>query len=174
MLRLLVVGQIVAHHLAYVEVVRQLEGEHRVVDFFLAHLVDVLLGAHLVGILVVVGDAASEHDGFQVQLLAKILAVFVHTACQTQSAILRMDEDFDAIQDITLGIVRVESLFARHLSIGVIVLHVVVIDDDREGAPHDFLVHYRHNLPFGEDADQFLDLLVCPEDVASVRIYTCE
>ena len=72
--RLLVVGQVVAHDLAHVEVVRELEEQHRVVDFTLAHLVDVLLGAHLVGILVVVGQAPAEHDGLQVELLAELLA----------------------------------------------------------------------------------------------------
>ena len=173
-LGLFVVGQVVAHHLAHVEVVGELEGEHGVVDFLLAHLVDVFLGAHLVGILVVVGDAASEHDGLQVQLLAQLLTVFVHASGQTKAAVLRMDEDLDAVEDITLGVMGVEGFLARHLGIGVVVLHVVIIDDDGEGAAHNLLIDHRHDLSLGEDADQFLDLFVCPEDIASVRIDTGE
>ena len=174
MLGLFVVGQVVAHHLAHVEVVGELEGKHGVVDFLLAHLVDVFLGAHLVGILVVVGDAAAEHDGLQVELLAEVLAVFVHTAGQAKAAVLRMDEDLDAIEDIPFGVVGIERLLARHLGIGVVVLHVVIIDDDGKGAAHNLLVDHRHDLPLGEDAYQFLYLLVGPEDVASVRIDTGE
>ena len=68
--RLLVIGQIVAHYLADMEVVRELEQQYGIDDFPLAYLVDILLGTHLVGILVIVGQAASEHDGFQVEFFA--------------------------------------------------------------------------------------------------------
>ena len=129
-LGLFVVGQVVAHHLANVEVIGELEGEHGVINLLLAHLVDVFLGAHLVGIFVVVGDAAAEHDGLQVQLLAQLLAVFVHASGQTEAAVLRMDEDLDAVEDVTLGVVGVEGFLTRHLGIGVVVLHVVVVDND--------------------------------------------
>ena len=171
---LLVVGQVVAHHLAHVEVVGELEGQDGVVNLLLAHLVDVFLGAHLVGILVVVGDAAAEHDGLQVQFLAQFLAVFVHAAGQAQAPVVGVHEDLDAVKDVAFRIVRVEGFLAGHLGVGMVVLHLVIIHDDGEGATHDLFVHHGHDLPFGKDGDKFLDLLARPENVASVGIYAGE
>ena len=122
----------------------------------------------------VVGDTTAKHDGLQVQLLTQFFAILVHTARQAQAAVLGMDEHFDAIQDIAFGIVGVEGLLSCHLRIGVVVLHLIVVDNNRKGATHDFLVHYRHYLPLGKDADKFLYLLVRPEHVAAVGIHTCE
>lgn len=85
MARLLVVGQVVGHDAPHVEVVRELEGQHRVVDLARADAVDVLLGTHPVGVLVVVGDAAAEHDRLEVELLAELLAVVVHASGQAPS-----------------------------------------------------------------------------------------
>ena len=49
-LRFLVVRKVVAHHLAYVEVVRQLEREYWVENFLLPHFVDIFAWAELVGV----------------------------------------------------------------------------------------------------------------------------
>lgn len=67
MARLLVVGQIVAHYFTDMEIVRELEQQHRIDNFTLAHFVYIFLGAHLFRILMVVGQTAPEHDGFQVE-----------------------------------------------------------------------------------------------------------
>ena len=174
MFRLLVVGQVVAHHLAHVEIVGELEEQHRVEYLALAHLVDVLFGAHVVGIFVVVGQPTAKHDGFEVELLAQLLAVFIHTAGQSQAAVVGVHEHFDAVEDIPLAGVGVEGFVAGHLSIGVVVFHIVVVDDNREGAPHDFAVDHGHNLPLGEDAYQFVYLFGGPEHVAAVGIHPGE
>ena len=167
-LGLLIIGKVVAHHLAHVEVVRELKGQHRVEDFLLLHFIYVLLGADLIGIFVVVGDTSAKHDCLQVQCLAKFLAVFIHTACQTQATVLGMDKDFDAIKYVAFRIVGVESLLARNLGVSVVVLHIIVVHYDGKRTAHDFLVNHRHNLPLGEDAYQFFYLFVRPEHIASV------
>ena len=174
MLGFLIVGKIVAHHLAYMEVVAQLERQHRVVYLLLLYLIYIFLRAQLVGILMIVGDAPAEHDSFQIQCFADFLAVFVHTACQAQSAVLRMDKHLDAVKDISFGIVRIESFLARNLGIGVVVLHIVVIHNNGECTPHYLFIDHCYNLPFGKDADEFLYLLVRPENIASIRINACE
>ena len=167
--RLLVVGQVVGHDAPHVEVVRELEGQHRVVDLARADAVDVLLGTHPVGVLVVVGDAAAEHDRLEVELLAELLAVVVHASGQAQAAVVGVDEYLDAVEDVALGVVGREGLVAGDLCVGVVALDHVVIDDDREGAAHDPLADDRDDLPLGEDVDQFVDLLAGPEYVL-VRI----
>ena len=81
MLGFLIVGKIVAHHLAYMEVVAQLERQHRVVYLLLLYLIYIFLRAQLVGILMIVGDAPAEHDSFQIQCFADFLygiEVFIH------------------------------------------------------------------------------------------------
>lgn len=162
---LLVAGQIVAYHTAHVEVVGQLEGEHGVVDLTTAHFLDVLLGAHLVGILVIVGYASAKHDGLEVELLAQLLAVFVHASGQSETTIVGVDEDLDAIEDVAVGIVGVEGFIACHLGIGVVALHHVVVDDDGEGAAHDLVVDDDDYLTFGKDGNELFDLRTCPENV---------
>ena len=122
----------------------------------------------------VIGDAAAEHDGLQVQFLAQLLAVFVHAAGQAQATVVGVHEDLDAIEDVAFRIVRVEGFLAGHLGVGMVVLHLVIIHDDGEGATHDLFVHHGHDLPFGKDGDKFLDLLARPENVASVGIYASE
>ena len=97
MLGFLIVREIVAHHFTHVEVVAQLESQYGVVNLFLFYFIDILLRAYLVGVFMVIGNASAEHDGLQVQRFADFLAVFVHTACQTQSAVLRMDKNFDTV-----------------------------------------------------------------------------
>ena len=158
---LLVAGQIVAYHTAHVEVVGQLEGEHGVVDLTAAHFLDVLLGAHLVGILVIVGYASSKHDGLEVELLAQLLAIFVHASGQSEATIIGVDEDLDAIEDVAVGIVGVEGFIACHLGIGVVALHHVVVDDDGEGAAHDLVVDDDDYLTFGKDGNELFDLRTC-------------
>ena len=81
-----------------------------------------------------------------------------------------MYEHLDAIEDVTLGIVRVEGFLARHLGIGMVILHLVIVHDDGEGTPHDFLVYHGHDLSLRENLYQLLNLLVGPEHIAPVRI----
>ena len=165
MLRLLVVGQIVAHDAAHVEVVAQLERQHRVVYLARAYTFDIFLGSHLVGILVVVGYASAEHDCLKVEFLAEFLAIFVHTSSQTQSAVVGMYEHFDAIEYVALGVVGVEGFVASHLRVGVVALHHIIINNNRQRASHYLVVDDYHHLSLGEYCDEFLDLSFCPEHV---------
>ena len=151
------------------EVVRELEGQHRIVDLARTDLLDILLRTHPVGVLVIVGDAPPEHDRLQVELLAQLLAVVVHASRQTQPPVFGVDEDLDAVEDVALRIVRAEGFIARNLGVGVVALDHVVIDDDRESTAHDLVVHDRYDLPFGKDLDELVDLLTGPEDIL-VRI----
>ena len=115
--------------------------------------------------LVVVGYSSAEHDGLEVELLAQLLAVFVHSSGESQPAVVGMDEHLYAVEDVALRVVCVECLVARHLGVGVVALHHVVVDDDAQCASYDFRVDDDDNLSFGEDGDELLDLGLCPEHV---------
>ena len=65
------------------EIIGDLKIEHRIMDLFLSNFADVLLWAHLIGILAVVGYPSAESNSFEVQLLAKFLAVIVQSSSQT-------------------------------------------------------------------------------------------
>ena len=81
-----------------------------------------------------------------------------------------MDEDLDAVEDVTLADVGVECFIPRNLGVGVVVLHVIVIHNDRKRAAYDLAVHDYDDLPLREDANQFVDLLRRPKNVASIGI----
>ena len=130
MLRLLVVRQIVAYNSAHVEIVRQLECKHRVIDFARAYLLDILLRAHGVGILMIVRYSATKHDCLKVQLLAQFLAILIHTTCQTHTTIVGMYKHLDTIKNVSVWIVSIEGFVACNLSISVVALHHVVVNDD--------------------------------------------
>ena len=148
------------------EVVGQLEVEHRVVNLPRPHLLDVLLGPHLVGVFVEIGDAPSEHDGLEVELLTQFLAILIHAAAQSQPTIVGVYEHLDAVKDTAVGVVGVKRLVACHLGIGVVALHHVILDDDAQGAAHDLVIGNDHHLALGEDGDELPDLLMGPKHVA--------
>ena len=158
------------------EIVRELEQQHRIDNFTLAHFVYIFLGAHLFRILMVVGQTAPEHDGFQVEFFAQFLAVFVHAPRQTQSPVVGMDEDLDAVEDVTLADVGVECFIPRNLGVGVVVLHVIVIHNDRKRAAYDLAVHDYDDLPTDifkttrEKRQCNRHLLRRPKNVASIGI----
>ena len=164
-LGLLVIGQIVADDAAHVEIIGQLEREHRVVDLARAYLLDIFLRAHGVGILVVVGYATAKHNGLQIELLTEFLAVFIHAASESQPAIVGMDKHLDAVEDVALRVVGVEGLVARYLGIGVVALYHIIVYDNREGTAYYLVVDHYHHLTLGEDGNERLDLLVGPEDI---------
>ena len=85
-----------------------------------------------------------------------------------------MYEHFDTIQDISLPCVSVECFVSCDLGIGVVVLYIVIVYDDREGAAHDFIIDDRDDLSFGEYANEFVDLFGSPKYVATVGIETGE
>lgn len=85
-----------------------------------------------------------------------------------------MYEHFDTIQDIPLPRVSVECFVSCDLGIGVVVLYIVIVYDDREGTAHDFIIDNRDDLSFGEYANEFVDLFRSPKYVATVGIDTGE
>ena len=76
-----------------------------------------------------------------------------------------MDEHLDAIQYVAVGVMRVKRLVTRHLGVGVITLHHVIVDDDAEGTAHNLVVHHNDHLSLGEDGYKLLDLGMSPEHV---------
>ena len=113
----------------------------------------------------IVRYASAKHDGLEVELFAELLAIFIHTARQSQSAIVGMYEHLNAIEYVAVGIVGVEGLVAGHLGISVVALDHVVVHNDGEGAAHNHVVNDDDHLAFRENRDEFLDLCPCPEHV---------
>ena len=165
-LRLLVVGQIVADDAAHVEIVAQLEVQHGVVDLARAHLLDILFWSHGVGVFVVVGDTPAKHDSLEIEFLAELLAILIHASAESETTVVGMDKHLDAIEDIAVGVVGVEGLVACHLCIGMVALDHVVVYDDAQRTAYDLSVGDDHHLSFGEDRNEFLDLRMGPELIA--------
>ena len=46
----------------------------------------------MIGVFIIVRNTSAEHDRLQVQLLAQLLPVLVHTAGQPEAPVVRMDE----------------------------------------------------------------------------------
>lgn len=143
----------------------QLEVEHRIIDLSRPYLFYILLRPHLVGVLMIIRNASAEHDSLEVQLLAEFLTVFVHTSAEAEAAVVGMDEHFDAVENVTFGIMGVECLVAGHLLIGVVVIHHVIVDDDAQCTAHDLIVSDAYHLTFWKDIYEFLDLFMCPENI---------
>ena len=128
-------------------------------------MVDVLLGAHLVGILVVVGNSTAKHDSLEVELLTQFATILIHASCQSQSTEIGMDKHLYAIKDVSIWIMSIEGLVACHLCIGVVTLHQIVVNDDREGASHYTIVNHYHHLAFREYGIKLLDLCSGPKHI---------
>ena len=127
------------------EVVRQLEVEHRVVNFPCTYLLYVLLWPHLAGILVVVRYSSAEHYCLEVQFLTELFAVFVHSASKAQSAVVGVDEHLDAIEYVSVRVVGIERLVAGDLGVGVVAFHHVVIDYNAQRAADNLVVGDDYN-----------------------------
>ena len=78
-----------------------------------------------------------------------------------------MYKDLNAIEYVSMRVVRVEGLITSHLSVSVVPLHHVVIDDDRERAAHNLIVHHYHHLSLREDSKEFLNLCPGPKHIRS-------
>ena len=81
-----------------------------------------------------------------------------------------MYEHFNAIENVAVGVMGIESLIACHLRVSVVVLHHVVVDDDAERASHNLVVGNDYHLPFREDGNKLFYLLVSPKHVV-VGVY---
>ena len=165
MLGLLIIRQIIAHHTAYVEIIGELESQNRIIDFTGTYLFDIFLGAHRIGIFIIIRNTPAKHDRLQIQLLTKFLAIFVHTACQTQSPIIGMDKYFYAIQDVSLRVVRIKGFIAGYFGVGVISLYHIVIYDNGKCTTDNLVIDNSYNLSFRENSDQRLDLFSGPEHI---------
>ena len=62
-----------------------------------------------------------------------------------------MDKDLDAILDIPLGRMGIESLLPRDLGIGMIVFLFIIFYNDRECTADYLFVDHSNNLSFGEN-----------------------
>ena len=160
---LLITRKIVADDTANVEVVGKLEGKNRVIDFTVSYVLDVLLRAHLVGILMIVWNTTTKHDRLQVELLAEFLAILIHTASQSEATIIRVDKYLNTIKDVSIRIVGIEGFITCHLSIGMVAFHHIIVDDDRERTAHNLIIHDDNHLSLRKDSNEFLNLFFCPE-----------
>ena len=160
---LLIARKIVADDAAHVEIIGKLEGKNRVIDFTVSYMLDILLRAHLIGILVIVWYTTAKHDSLQIEFLAEFLAILIHTASQAQTTIIRVDKYLDTVKNVSIRIVGIESFITRNLSIGMIALHHIIIDDDRERTAHNLIINDNNHLSLREDSNEFLNLFFCPE-----------
>ena len=160
---LLIARKIVADYAAHVEIIGKLEGKNRVIDFTVSYMLDILLRAHLIGILVIVWYTTAKHDSLQVELLAEFLAILIHTASQAQTTIIRVDKYLDAVKNVSLRIVGIEGFITRNLSIGMITLHHIIVNDNRERTAHNLIINDNNHLSLREDSNEFLNLFFCPE-----------
>ena len=70
-----------------------------------------------------------------------------------------------------MRIVCTERFVAGHLCIGMVVLHQIVIDNQRKGTAHNLVIDDGHYLTLGEDVYQLLNLLAGPKNIAAVSVY---
>ena len=75
-----------------------------------------------------------------------------------------MDEDLDTVEDMAFAVVGVEGFGARDLGVGVVVLHIIVVHDDRKSTAYDLIVYDYDDLPLGEKC-----VSVCRSAPASKR-----
>lgn len=75
------------------------------------------------------------------------LPVFIHPSAKAQSAVVGMDEHLYAVEDVSVGLMGVKRLVASDLSVCVVALDHIVVDDDAERATHNFVVGDDDHLP---------------------------
>ena len=149
----LIVRQIIRHHFTNMEIIRYLKSQHRIINFSFTDLINIFLRAHRIRIFMIIRDTSAEHNRFQVQAFTQFLPIIIHTPCQTQAPVIGMDKDLYSIQDIAFWIMRIKGFVSSNKGVSMVVLYLVVIDDDRQGAPHDLIIHDRNHLPFRENSD---------------------
>ena len=130
------------------KVIRQLESKYRIINLALTYPFDIFFRTHFVSIFMIIRDTSAKHDRFQVQCFAKLLTIFIHTTCETQTTIPRVDKHFNAIQDISFGIMCIECFLTCNLCIRMVILYFIIINNDRKGTTNDFIVNYCDDLTF--------------------------
>src|SRR5690606_39351996 len=101
--------QIPLQHLLNVEIIGKLEVQGGIVDILELYLFDVLPERQFRGVLFAVRNSPAGHNGAQVQPFAKFLPGVVKPSAQPQPPVIGMNEDVNAIKDITVGIVCIRS-----------------------------------------------------------------
>ena len=174
MLRLLVVRKIVGDDLSHMEIVRKLKGKYRIENLLFLYFLNIFFRAQFVGIFVIIRNASAKHNSLQVQRFAKIFPVIVHAACKPESAVFGVDKNLNAIEDIAIGLMGIESFVTCYGIVGMVIFYHIVIYNDRQGATHYFFVGHCHYLPFGKYCYQFFNLSLRPEDIAAIGISSSE
>ena len=111
----------------------------------------------------IVWYTTAKHDSLQVELLAEFLTILIHTASQAQTTIIRVDKYLDAVKNVSIRIVGIEGFITRNLSIGMITLHHIIVNDDRERTAHNLIINDNNHLTLREDSNEFLNLFFCPK-----------
>ena len=154
------------------KVIRQLESKYRIINLALTYPFDIFFWTHFVSIFMIIRYTSAKHDRFQIQCFAKLLTIFIHTTCETQTTIARVDEYFNAIQDISFRAMCIECFLTRNLCIRMVVLYFIIINNNRKSTTNYFIVNDCDNLTFRKDFNQLLNLLTSPKYIATVRINT--
>ena len=135
------------------EAVGELEREHGLHQLSGEHALDVLLHRHLIGHLVVAGQAPTDHDALQVQPLAQRLALFVDPPPDPHAAVLGVHDHLDAVERVALGVVVFDEVVARHVGVDVALAVLVDVHDEAERARDQPAVHLDAELAVGKAAD---------------------
>ena len=75
-----------------------------------------------------VRNPATEYDSFQIKFFTKFFPVIIKAPAQSQPPVFRPDENIYPIQDITIGIVGVETIGPSDLPVGVFFIKFRVIN----------------------------------------------
>ena len=132
----------------HLKIVAELKSKNGIVNVFAFHCGNVLLRRHVFHVVFVAGNSPARHDGAKVEVLAQFLARFVQAATQTHVAVFGIGEYINAIQHVTLGVVRGGVNVAGDFHVGVLVAKLVIVDHHRKGSGNHLAIVFNANLPF--------------------------
>ena len=150
-----VFGNVIADHPLGMEVVGQLEGQHRIDDFPILDLGDVFSGRHVPVVTGVSGNTATDDDPFHVQFFAEFLAGVVEAPAQAHAAIVPVDKEVDAVEIVPFGIVLPKFAVCNDVLIGMISLQAGIVDNQGQGRSDHPAFVFDTDLPLGKQGQQF-------------------
>ena len=157
-----VLGDVVADHPFRVKFIGKLEGQHRVDDLPASYLLDVLDGAHLLVVLGISRNPAADDNAFQVQLFAEFFSRVVEPAAKSHPLVVLVDEQVDAVEIVSLGVMPFEAAVGDDILVGVIRLEIRIIDDQGQGGCHNLSLVIYADLPLGKQGKDRVEFILFP------------